>query len=463
MYKQMDLSSIFQSDDITSVIAELKKKSIVVPSWAQLEKEYKPKKHPVFTDKSYTDEQSKSGRVVKVSRIGLGWQKLAVKRMTEMLFSIPVKRIYKPKNDQEKRVGEIMEDIFSKNRINSVNTERGVMLNASCEVITIWYSQEAETYYAGEQSGLKLRCKNYSPMKGDALFPLFDEYDDLIALSIEYVRQEGDSSIKYFDTYTSDRHIRFAHRDGVWTIDAEEGITLGKIAGVYINRSEPIWEDQSENVYELEWSLSRSGNYIRKNSRPNWVVFSDDDIVFGGESDKDSSSRNVLKYPSNARAQYVTWEQAIESLKFQFETLKQNFFMQLQLPDMSMENMKATPMSGEARKMMFIDAQLKVKDESGVWLEAFDREINVVRAFMKIMFPSLSTAIDSLQIEIEITPFVISAEGEMIQNLTSATAGKPIMSQKTAIENLGWVDDADAEMKRIAEESQSDIFEESVM
>lgn len=134
--------------------------------------------------------------------------------------------------------------------------------------------------------------------------------------------------------------------------------------------------------------------------------------------------------------------------------------MQLQLPDMSMDNMKATPMSGEARKMMFIDAQMKVTDEAGIWLEAFDREINVVRAFMKKMFPQLATAIDSLQVEIVITPYQIRDDAERINNLSNATGGKAIMSQRTAIANLGYVEDVDKELEEIANESTIDLFQE---
>ena len=89
------------------------------------------------------------------------------------------------------------------------------------------------------------------------------------------------------------------------------------------------------------------------------------------------------------------------------------------MPDMSMDGMKATPMSGEARKMMFIDAQLKVLDESGAWLEFFDREINVVRAFMKKMYPKLATAIDSLSVEVVITPYQIHDETETINKLSN--------------------------------------------
>lgn len=454
----MDINEIFNQPSAGDTIAQLKKKSIEIPSWADLEKQYNPKKHDVYTDKGYLD-QVVNGQVQKVTRIGLGWQKLAVKRMTEMMFSVPVKRTYKPSNDQEKEVAKIMEKILQRARIDSVNNERGRNLFASCECLTIWNAQEVEANY-GEISPLKLRCKNYSPMTGDEIYPLYDEYDDLVAISVQYTRVEDKKNVTYFDTYTADRHVRFVSRENEWEYDVEEKNVLGKIPCIYINRPEPIWEDQSDNVSELEWTLSRNGNYLRKNSRPNWVIFSDEPVTTGKESKDQASARNVMKYPANARAEYVTWNQAVDSLKFHTEFLKNNFFMQLQLPDMSMENMKATPMSGEARKMMFIDAQLKVTDESGPWLEALDREINVLRAFMKIMYPHYQEAIDALEVETEITPFNINVESERIGNLINATGGKAIMSQKTAIQNLGYVDDAEEEFEAISKEGMSDLFGE---
>ena len=38
------------------IIGDLKKKTIEVPAWATLEKEYDPKKHPVYTDNNYKDK-----------------------------------------------------------------------------------------------------------------------------------------------------------------------------------------------------------------------------------------------------------------------------------------------------------------------------------------------------------------------------------------------------------------------
>ena len=458
----MDIKEITQPGrDAASVISDLKRKSVSVPAWAKLRDEYDPKKHPVMTDKNYRDKfNRKTGQMEQVTRITLALQKLAVKRMAELMFAIPVRRVYSPKDDAEKKVAEIMEAIFKKNRINSVNNERGRYLFASCENVTLWYSQEKDTVYAGENSKLRLRCKNFSPMNDDALYPLFDEYDDLIALSVEYTRTENDKTVTYFDTYTDSEHIRWRKDSGKIEEEVREAIDLGKITGLYIHRSEPIWEDQSPNVYEAEWTLSRNGNYIRKNARPAWVVFSDEKIAHGKSSGNDNAGRDIIQYGRNDKAGYVTWQQAIDSIKFHVEEIKREFFMELQLPDMSMENMKATPMSGEARKMMFIDAQLKVEDESGIWLEFFDREINVIRAFMKKMYPQLTSAIDSLAVEVEITPYQIRDEAEQITNLTNATGGKAIMSQKTAVANLGYVDNVDDELAQIAKETTVSIFDE---
>lgn len=454
----MKINEILALPTAAEIIRQLKKKDVAVPSWEMLKKQYYQKYHPVMDRALYPDKsvgKGKSQRLELVTRRTLGWQKLAVKRMSGIMFGIPAVRKYKPQNDEEQTVATIMEDIFKKNRINSVNRERAKSLYASCEELTVWYSVEMPTIYGGESTGLRLRNRHYSPMNGDNIYPLFDEYGDLVALSVEYARKEQDEKITYFETFTAEKHLRFVNAKGnEWDIELDETIEIGKIPAIYISRAEPIWEEESENVYEAEWSLSRNGNYIRKNARPNWVVFSDEKVDKGKDIHKDNDGSAFLQYPADAKAGYQTWNQAIDSLKYHIDTIKQNFFMQLQLPDLSYDNMKSQAMSGESRKMMFIDAQQKALDESGIWEEALDREINVVRAFMKKAYSKYSAAIDSLQVEVSIVPFQINDDAEKISNLSNATGGKPIMSQRTAIQELAIADDVDEEIKLIEEESE---------
>lgn len=450
------------------IIYDLKRKSVLPPEWSVLRKDYETREHPVMTDPFYKDKVRKSGGTEKMSRITLDWMKLAVKRMAALLFGIPVLRVYNDHDDeQQKLAAQILEAVYAKNRINAINKRRARYLYASCELATIWYTQEQPTTYAGQPCDLKLRCRTFSPFsdktKGsEAIYPLFDEYDDLIALSMEYTRTEDGAAISYFETYTINEHIRWRNTSGQPEEMLREPFNIGKLPGIYALRPEPIWEDRARNVYEVEWSLSRNGNYIRKNSRPTWVVASDmDNIEIGQESNNDNDGRNVLRYPSDAKYGYATWPQAIDSLKFHIDEIKRDFFMSLQLPDMSMDNMKATPMSGEARKMVFIDAQMKAEDESDIWLEFFDRETNVLKAYLKQMYPELTAAFDSLEVEHRITPYQINDDAERLGNISTATGGKTFMSQRTAIKEAGYVDDVDAELEMIQQEGMADITEPS--
>ena len=447
-----------------AMIAALKDKSVIVPSWGGrrgLLHEYDPRKHPVMCKAQYPDITNDDGTVEFVTRITCNLQQLATKRMTELITGIPVRRVYKPENERQKEVAAYIEKIYERNRIDSVNIERCNMLFAGCEVMTLWYAVEERNNIYGFDSPLKMRCRNFSPMLGDELYPLFDEYGDMIALSVGYTRKKLGKTVSYFDAYTADRHIKWSNeRNSGWEVMEDEVNALGKIPAVYTFRPTPIWEDTSRIVFEIEWALSRNGNYLRKNSKPVFIVFADEQIQYGDEQSQDREFRSIMQYPKGSTAQYVTWQQAVENLKFYVAELRQSFFTQLQLPDWSYESMKSNPMSGESRKQLFIDAQLKVKDESGRLIEFYDREVNVVKAFVKASLPtSYHADIDALPVENVITPFTITDEKDTITNLTTANGGKPLISHRESIEMYGHSTDVDKTMQEIAEDEALNAFE----
>lgn len=472
------------------MVEELMQRSISVPDWySQLRYEYDPTLHPVMDRNTYPDttiweerlsdsevDEVGNPKVVKVavgtekvSRVTYDLQRLAVKRTTELCFGTPVKRVYKPEadNEKQKEIARYIERIYQKNRIDSVNIERSNRLYASCEIMTLWYAVKSDNNYYGFDSKLKLRCVTYSPMQGDRLYPLFDEYGDLVALSVKYERKVEDEYVTYFDTYTADTHLRWSNEDkgGLksWALNVVEDINIGKIPAVYRFRPQPAWEQTSPLVYELEWAMSRNGNYLRKNSRPILMASVDEEMRFGNSPRTDAAFRDVVQYPKGSTLQYVTWNQAIDNLKFYSTELRQTFFTTLQLPDWSYENMKTTPMSGEARKQLFIDCHLKVKDESGAWLEFFDREVNVVKAFLKLMLPaSYHDAIDALVVENVMTPYVIEDKKEEVEVLLLKNGQKPVMSQRESIRELGESEDVDATMNEIQAENSASLMSDAL-
>lgn len=463
----MDINEILNSEVLTpsEKVEELTYKEIKIREWngeKGLQKEYDPKEHPVMNTANYPDIIS-GGKLERVTRIPLAFQKLATKRMSELLVGIPVKRVYDVDDDNElqQEVATFIEKIFEKNRIDSVNTQRSNMLFAGCEVMTIWYGVEEENLDYGRKSKLKLRCKNFSPMRGERLYPLFDDYGDMVAMSIGYDVKRKGKTTSYLDTYTKDAHYSFKKEESdEWVIEQEETITTGKIPCIYMHREEPIWEDNSNIVYELEWSVSRNGNFIRKNSKPIMGIFTDEVIKYGDELDGDREFRGLMQLPKGADMKYITWDQNPEMLKIHLDKLEEYFFTMLQLPNWSYEKMSQMALSGESRKQLFIDAKMKVKDESGIFLEFFDREINVVKAFAKIAMGSkYHDAIDQLSVKTAITAFDVDDEGNIVEVLFMANGNKPLMSHRESIERFGMSKDVTKTLEEIRAEAQLDSMD----
>lgn len=450
------------------IIGRLKQKSVCLPSWDVLLRDYEPSLHKIVSDRSgRKDKIRKDGTKDEAARIYLGLEKLLVKRMTEFMFAIPVKRIYHNTegNETRQKIAKAIESVYKYARIDSENIKRGNAYFASCEIFTIWYVVRKQNTLYGFDSKYKLKCKTYSPMDGVKLYPLIDELDDMLAMSFEYKKKVGDEEITYFETYTSDRHYKWKQDGGGWVqVGTVEEITRMKIPGAYVFRPVPVFHGLTRIRSELEYTLSRNSDVIAYNAAP--VIKIAGQIK--GEEDK-GESRRIYRVENGGDVSYVSWSQAIEALKYHVDTLLKLYWMQSQMPDVSFDNMKSLGNIGyDARQMLLTDAHLKVGDESGPWIEFFERECSVVKEFLKKMKTEWAGEIDNIEVEHVITPFIQNDEDAMADRLFKLNGGKPVMSQLESIQHAGYSNDAQATLEQIrkedAEASQSrisNIFEES--
>ena len=230
---------------VDDIINDLKNKSVDVPEWSKLLKDYEPTKHKIVSDKETRRDKVKSdGQVEKASRIYIGLEKLLTKRATEFAFAIPVRRVYHNTEDNEKRrqIAKAIETIYKYARIDSENIKRGNAYFASCEIFTIWYAVEKPNTLYGFKSNYKLKCKTYSPMEGVGLYPLFDELGDMIAMSFEYKKKNKDKEVTFFETYTADKHYKWKQEDGDWVsviVPEKIHLLLGKIPVSYTHLTLP--------------------------------------------------------------------------------------------------------------------------------------------------------------------------------------------------------------------------------
>lgn len=460
--EELDFSTI-QPEEVRNVFINAKEELGLI-DWSVLEKIYEPKKHTIYNDTiGRKDRYRKDGQVDKAARITLGLEKLLVKRMAEFLFAINVKRNYKydTNNKRQAKAVEAIENVFKIARIDSVNIERARMLYAASEVYSHWYLVKKKHSQYGFPAEYKLKCINYSPIDGVSLFPLFDENGNMEAMAFEYYKKEGEEKVCYFDVFTAEKHFQYKEKGGTWivTIDGEE--IIGKIPGVYYNVPQPIYyglEDLRENI---EYTISRNSDVIAYNSAPLLKVVGE--LI--GEDSKDDPTRFV-RVEAGGDVSYISWNQSQEAVMQHINTMKSLYFMMAQLPDISAEKMMALGNIGyDARMTLFMDSHLKVGEESGLWYEGFDRETNIVKAYLLLMNAGKDFSeedMDAISVEYVITPYMPNDKKADLEYILKANGQKPVISQQESIERANLTNNAEATYDKIKEEeeqaNQNNVF-----
>lgn len=467
----MDIKEILgNTNSIDQKINALKKRTICVPLWSVLLKTYETSNHEVLTD-TISLKDKENGE--KSSRIAIGLDKLLASRFNQFTFAIPVKREYnKPSNDTQTAIISAIEKIYENAHIDTMNFKRGIAYYAACEMFTIWYTVKRENTIYGFPCKYKLKCKTFSPMDRVCLYPIIDELDDMIAMSFEYDKKVSDTkTITIFETYTEDRHFVWEkdNQGNSWeektaqikedgTVESGEQIIINKIPGVYLWRSFPVYDGLGGIRHELEYSLSRNGNVISYNSAP--IVKVKGGII--GKEKKGESSR-IWRVESDGDISYVSWNQSQDAVINQTNTLLKLYWMLSQMPDISFDNMKGLGNIGyDARQTLFTEARLKITEESGAWKECFEREFNVIKAFLKQMNQSWANEIDNITCKHIITPYVPEDENNSINVRMKANGGLPVESQLESIIKLGQSKDPISTLKEIRKDQAASAFAQQV-
>jgi len=278
---------------------------------------------------------------------------------------------------------------------------------------------------------------------------LFDDTGDMIAFSREYKKKEDAREITFFETYTAEEKV-------IWKMDATEWEEIdrvpnpiGKINIVYGRQDLPEWYDVQNIIERLEKLLSNYADTIDYHASPTIFVKG----VLKGFAQKGEAGK-ILESEHNADAKYLSWDQAPDSVKLEIENNLRMIFSLTQTPDISFESVKGIGnITGIALKLLFLDAHLKVEDKKEIFDEFLTRRYNILKAYVGMMNKKIETSAKSLEMEPDIVPYMIADDQSLIEMLSTATGQKQILSRKSAIGILGWVDDAETEMKEIDSET----------
>jgi SPP1 family phage portal protein len=470
----MTIKEIFQKTTPTEIITELKSgRYTPQPDVKTAQKALDPKRHDINNEilrpdkrvKIDTDNETDSAqkvidtgnsetanyRIEKVARIKLAIQKLIVKRAVSFCFGNPITYKASPENNNQQIILKALNRVLYDVKSNSLNRKIARSIFSFKECAELWYPlQQANTNY-GFKSNFKLRCTLFSPEQGDELYPYFDETGDMIAFSRAFSRKDpAGKTMETFETYTPAEHW-------LWTTGANgyevadgypKPISIGKIPIVYGSQDQFETEDINPLVDRLETLLSNFADTNDYHASPKLFVTGD----IKGWSKKGEAGA-VIEGEDGADMKYVSWANAPEAIKLEIETLLRMIYTLTQTPDISFDSVKGLgAISGVALKLLFMDAHLKVQDKREIFDEYLQRRVNLIKAYIGKFNATLENDCEIVEIEPQITPYMLANEIDEINKWVTANGGKPIVSQKQSIKSANLSQDPEADYEQIQNE-----------
>lgn len=446
------------TDDLISVLDTHR----VIKSVEDAIKQFDPKQHIVFDkakrkDKFIKNAEGQITETVPVSRIPLAIQKKIV--LTAVAFIGTPTLTATPGADQKaKDFIAIQRKIWFDNKIDYRFRTIAKKTKSEKQAAELWYTVNPESgYWKGHpirtDAKYKFRMKVLAKSLGDDLYPVFDEFGDMIAFGRAYETMDKDGkNVKYFDLYTAERFYFNRQENGQWASLNESGTeyvpgyqgglasVFGKIPVIYYSQPLTEWADVQELVERLETIIS---NHADTND-----YFGSPIVVASGKVEgfaTKGETGKLLQAENGATVEYLTYDFLPESVKLEMDNLKMYIHSLTSTPDISFENLKNLGyFSTVALKTMFIDAHLKAYDSEEIFGEGVQRRIN----YLKTAIAKIDTSFAPV-LPLEIKPifeyFLPTNVQEIIQTLVSAVSGG-IMTADTAVQQNPLVSDADAEI-----------------
>jgi SPP1 family phage portal protein len=469
----MTIKEIFSRQTSNDVISELKSRRFIPqPDVESAKKALDPELHKVNDPRLRPDKrvradadndadsaqkvidtgEATSYKIEKVARIRLALQKLIIKRAVSFCFGNPVLYNATPGNDSQSMIINALNRILYDNKTNSLNRKAGRAIFGFKECAELWYPVEKPNTSYGFDSRFKLRCAVFSPETGDTLYPYWDETGDMIAFSRSFSQKDSEeNAVEYFETYTDTEY--WLWMNGANGYEVVEGypkpVSIGKIPVIYGRQEQFETEDVDSLIDRLETLLSNFADTNDYHASPK--IFVTGNII--GWSKKGEAGA-VVEGEDGATMQYVSWQNAPESVKLEIETLLKMIYTITQTPDISFESVRGIgTVSGIALKLLFMDAHLKVQDKREIFDDYLQRRVNVIKAYIGKFNTALEKECEAFEIEPEITPYMLTSEIDEVNMWLAANGNKPLVSQKQSVKSASLSQDPEADFEQIREEA----------
>lgn len=477
----LTLEEILALPDIGQKISYLKKgRKTELPNRCKLWDDWNPKRHEIMADKEkYPDRKvlekeaekhydEKTGKTYEieakyktepVNRISIPLEQDIVNIQTAFTVGTEPSMDCTPTDDDEKKLLDAVKAVFKSNKIKYQNKKIVRSWLSEQEVAEYWYVTDDDSFWAKFWKKVKssfggkvkptkkLKSVIWSPFRGDTLYPFFNDKGDLVAFSREYKKRlMDDSEVTCFMTITD----QMVYQWDLSKLEERPSFVHGftKLPVIYAYRSEAYCEKIKTFRVRLEKLLSNYADCIDYHFFPLLKLIGDVEGFMGKVKD-----RMVKLTGEGADAQYLTWNQVPDTVKFEAETLTNMAYDMSNTPRISFETLKGVgKASGTAFRFMFMGAHMAVENHGETIGEFLQRRVNFLTSALGSINPTeFSKASQTIDIETNLVPYMIDSEDDNVNTAVRAVEGK-IWSRREGIMFAGNADRVDEILKEIQED-----------
>lgn len=476
------IEEILALEDVDQKIHYLKKgRKTQLPDREKLYSDWDPNRHEIIVDKEkypqieitieqersdYNEETGKTTVIpkktkkVEPNRIALPLEQDIVNIQTAFTVGTEPKMDCTP-DDSEKGIFEALKQVLKKNKIKYQNRK----------IVRAWLSEQecAEYWYVTKDDGFwsklkakaanlfgkampqyKLRSVLWSPFRGDKLYPFFDDSGDMVAFSREYKKKDlDDHEITCFMTITKETVSQWELTDG-WKLVSEFKHGFKKLPVLYCYRPEAYCNKIRTIRVRLEKLLSSYADCIDYHFFPILKLFGDVEKMSG-----EFRNRVVQLTGEGADAAYLTWNQASDPVKVEFENHFNQAYALTNTPRISFDQLKGSgnALSGVSFRYVFMGAHMSVENHSEVIGDFMQRRVNFLVSALGSINTNFEKASETIDVDVEVQPYMIDSIDDKVKTAVSAVSGE-IWSRREGIMFAGNADRIDEELKEIEEQSE---------
>ncbi len=431
-----DLLTLLKDKDIT------KAKTLFEDKTAQVNKaisEYDTDLHNIL---KRPNKYRKNRDEYETEKLPRSWQEHINEVELFFLLNNPIK--WTSANQKDKAF-ELFTEFLKDTRFNSTTREAKRIAGAE--------THSAKLYHIFQDKGEpKVRVQVLSKQKGYDIYPLRNQYGQMLALGVGYYLKENGKTVEHFDVYTAETTFRCKKNKLGWEVTPIANPT-GKINAVYYEQDK-AWRKAQPRIERDEYLDSKSADVNNYFADPIAVASAD---VISSLIGPEAVGRLIKLQGRESEFRYIEPPTSIEMKATEKKDNKEAILTDTFTPPFDFESLNGLgTLSGEAIKRIMTLGYIKRNRNMEIYEELIDREKNIIIAIIeKVLNPSISFKETKISFEFQ-DPFKAQTDKDDIISCYS----NGLMSLETAISKLGLVDDVQGEIKRISEAKREPLFKE---